>query len=137
MSDKPSFKERVAAFLEKHRRRLARLAFLVFVALVLVEVANVLPRETRVSVPLGADHAEVTEAHIDYSQDNESVRSVTYRWPAGAPAEVRDTFDLSPGEYDVSVSLKVRDGSRRELVGRLSAPADGVVRLSLRERRGS
>lgn len=140
MDDKPSvdkltFKERAIAFFQKHRRRLARLTFFVFLALVIIEIGNVYPRETQVSVPLGADHAEVTEARIDYTQESESVRSVTYRWPNGAPASVRDTLELSPGDYDVSVRLVDRDGNLRELVGRITAPADGVVRLALRESR--
>jgi hypothetical protein len=45
---------------------------------------------------------------------------------------VRHTLDLSPGDYDVTVRLTERDGEARELVGRLTAPADGVVRLALR-----
>jgi hypothetical protein len=130
--EKPSFKERALALFQKHRRRLATLTVFVFLALVAVEVGDVYPRETRVSVPLGPDHAQITEARIDYSQEDESVRSVTLRWPEGAPSSVRHTLDLSPGQYDVSVRLVERDGDRQDLVGRLTAPADGVVQLTLR-----
>ena len=130
--EKPSFKERALALFQKHRRRLATLSLLVFLAVVAVTIADVVPRQTRVSLPLGPDHAQITEARIDYSQDDQSVRSLTLRWPAGAPASVRHTLDLSPGDYDVSVRLLGRDGARQELVGRLTAPADGEVRLNLR-----
>lgn len=132
MDDKPSLKERAVALFQQHRRRLATLSLFVFLALVAVKIGNVVPRETQVRVPLGAGHAEVTEARIDYSQEDEAVHSVTLRWPNGAPESVRHTLDLSPGEYDVSVRLFERDGDRRELAGRITAPADGVVRLALR-----
>jgi len=130
--EKPPFKERARAFIEKNRRQLAKATLFVFLTLVAIEIGNAYPRETQVSVPLGVGHAEVTEARIDYTQEDESVHSVTLRWPGGAPSQVRHTLDLSPGEYDVSVRLVERDGEARELVGRLTAPADGVVRLALR-----
>jgi hypothetical protein len=133
MDDAASFKERALALFQKHRRRLATLSLFVFLALVAVEIGNVVPRETRVSVPLGAGHADVTEARIEYSQDDRSVRSVRFRWPNGAPESVRHTLELSPGEYDVDVVLLERDGDRRELKGRLRTPAEGDVRLVLRE----
>lgn len=129
--DKPSLTARALALFQKHRRRLATLSLLVFLAMVAVEIGGALPRETRVSVPLGARHAQVTEARIDYTQDNAAVHSVTLRWPEGAPESVRHTLDLTPGEYEVAVVLLEREGERRALRGRLEAPADGVVRLAL------
>src|SRR5690606_7499353 len=130
--EKPPFKERALAFFQKHRRRLAKASLMLFLTVVAIEIGNVYPRETRVSVALGPDHAQVTEARIDYMQGEESVHSVTLRWPEGAPSQVRHTLDLSPGDYDVSVHLLERDGQARELVGRLTAPAEGEVRLALR-----
>ncbi len=126
-------RERLAALFQKHRRRIATLLLGLCLAAIVVEIGGVIPRETRVSVPMGASHAQVTEVRIDYLQEEEPVHSVTLRWPSGAPRAVRHTLDLSPGEYDVSVQLFERDGSRRHLMGHLTAPADGVVRLALEE----
>ncbi len=122
---------RLAALFQKHRRRLSTLVLGIFVAAVIVQIGSAIPRAVQVDVPLGAGHAEVTEARIDYWQDDEPVRSITRRWPNGAPASVRDTLDLSPGEYDVSVTLVDRSGDRRALSGHLKAPGDGVIHLSL------
>lgn len=128
-----SLRERLGALFQKHRRRLATLVLGLFLAAVAVEIGGAIPRETRISVPMGASHAEITEARIDYWQDDAQVRSVTLRWPQGAPRDVRHTLDLAPGDYEVSVQLVDREGRHRRLTGRLTAPADGVVRLALQE----
>lgn len=129
--DQPSLKARAKALFQKHRRRLATLVLALFVAVVAVQVGSAIPRETQVDVPLGTAHADVTEARIEYWQEDELVRSITRRFSHGAPVSVRDTLDLSPGSYDVSVTLMERGGTERALTGRLTAPSDGVVRLAL------
>ncbi len=106
---------------------------MLFLALVAIEIGNAIPRETRVALPLGRAHTEITEARIDYYADEDAVRSITLRWPEGAPALVRHDLDLTPGDYEVSVVLIERDGDRRHLRGRLTTPADGVIRLALEE----
>jgi hypothetical protein len=124
---------RARALFERHRKRLATLVLVLFLAAVGLEITSAIPRETRVDIPLGASHARVSEARIDYFDGDEPVHSVTLRWPYGAPESVRHTVDLSPGEYEVTVVLVERAGERRELTGRLTAPAEGVVRLALEE----
>lgn len=126
-----SLRERLGALFQTHRRRLATLVLGLFLAAVAVEIGGAIPRETRVSVPMGAAHAQITEARIEYWQDDAQVRSVTFRWPEGAPRDVRHTLELVPGDYEVSVQLVDREGRHRHLTGRLTAPADGVVRLAL------
>ena len=124
---------RLKELFQKYRRRLATLVLVVFIAVVVIEIAGVVPREMRIAVPMGAEHAQVTEARIDYWQDDENVHSVTLRWAHGAPAIVRHDLSLSPGEYEVSVRLRESDGGERRFTGRVVAPADGVVRLALEE----
>jgi hypothetical protein len=124
---------RVVAFVRAHRRRLSMVALALFLAAVGVEIGGVYPREVRVAVPLGGRADEVTEARIRYSQEGEAVKTV--RVPVrGDTRELRDTVELSPGEYEVTVMLLEDDGELRELSGRLTAPADGVVRLALEDR---
>ena len=127
----PSRWSRLRDFVLTHRRRFATLSVIVFLAAVALEIGGAVPRSVEVSVPLGATHREVTEAQIEYLQDGESVRSVTRRFPREAPREMRDTVELSPGEYEVAVRLVDRAGETRALSGRLTAPSDGVVRLAL------
>lgn len=125
------WKARFKELFQKYRLRLAMASIAVFVVAVVIEIGGAVPREVLVAVPIGAGHEDVTEAQIEYSQEDEPVRDVTLRWPNGAPADVRDAVDLSPGDYDVRVLLIGRDGSTRRLHGRLRAPAEGVVRLAL------
>lgn len=115
----------------RHRRRLASLSVGVFLAVVAVEIGGAYPREVQVSLPLGEDHARFTDAYLEYSAGGETVRNVHRHFRSGAPPEVRDSVDLSPGDYEVSVLLVDRDGSTRSARARLHAPTDGVVRLPL------
>jgi hypothetical protein len=118
----------------KHRRRIATLVLFLGLAIIAVKVSSGVPRDTRVSVRIGPDHAEITEARIDYRSDGQLVHSVTRHWAQGAPAEVRHDLELLPGDYSVTVRLSARDGTMRFLDGQLSAPADGVVQLALEPR---
>ena len=119
--------ERIRAFVRAHRRRLQLLAIAAFVVAVGVELGGAYPREVHVALPIGA-HEGITEARIEYEQHGEAMRTIRIPVRSG---ELRDTVELSPGDYDVTVSLFQSDGGMRQLSGRLTAPADGVVRLSL------
>lgn len=127
-----SWLERLYDRFQKHRRRLAFVAFVVFLGAVALELGGAAPREVRVSYTF-PDHGNAREARIEYSREAEPIREVRLRWPDGAPREVRDTMNLSPGDYDISVLLTYREGPERHLSGLLTAPADGVVRVMLRE----
>lgn len=122
-----TFWTRTRAFVRKHRRRLQLLAIAVFVVAVGTELGGAYPREVHVALPIGA-HEGVAEARIEYRQGGEAMRTVRIPVRSG---ELRDTVELSPGDYDVTVSLIEDDGDMRQLSGRLTAPSDGVVRLAL------
>lgn len=124
---------RARGFVKKHRRRLQLLAIAVFVAAVGIELGSAYPREVHVALPIGP-HEGVAEARIEYLQDGESIKSVRIPVRSG---ELRDTIELSPGDYDVTVSLYEDDGGVRQMSGHLTAPADGVVRLALNGPEGS
>jgi len=130
--DPDSFWGRALAFYDRHRRRLATLSIGVFLVAVAIEIGGAIPREVDVAYRFPG-HDAVVEATIEYSQERETVREVTLRWPDGAPRVVRDTLDLSPGDYDVDVWLVDGEGGGRHLQGAVTAPADGVVRVRLRE----
>ena len=123
--------ETLKALFQKHRKRLAFVALIVFLVAVAIEVGGAIPREVEVDFPMGEGHAQVTEARIEYWQEDEMVRTVQRHFPQGAPRSVRDSVELSPGDYEVSVLLVRRGGDSEELRGRLSAPSDGVVRIAL------
>ncbi|MCA9607441.1 MAG: hypothetical protein KC619_17665 [Myxococcales bacterium] len=123
---------RFRQWLGRNRTRLSQLALGLFLVAVLIEVGGALPRDVEVAFRF-PDHARVVEARVEYLQEEESVREIILRFREGAPALVRDTVSLSPGDYDVSVLLLDSGGARHHLRGRLTAPADGVVRVRLRE----
>lgn len=126
--DQPeTFWTRTRAFVRKHRRRLQLLAIAVFVVAVGTELGGAYPREVHVALPIGP-HEGVSEARIEYRQGGEAMHTVRIPVRSG---ELRDTVELSPGDYDVTVSLFEEDGDMRQLSGRLTAPSDGVVRLAL------
>ncbi|MFK7989824.1 MAG: hypothetical protein AB8I08_27645 [Sandaracinaceae bacterium] len=131
MSD---FTHRLGRFVKKHRTRLSQAALAVFLVAVGLELTSALPRSIEVSVPLGTRHAQITEARIEYRYEGQMVHSVTRHFSSAAPREVRNSLELSPGEYDVSVWLVDSEGQTRALRGSLSAPSDGVVRLALEDR---
>jgi hypothetical protein len=118
----------------RHRKRIATLVLFVGLAIVGVKSEGV-PRDTSVAVPLGDDHAQVTEARIDYLSERRIAHTVTLRWPEGAPSLVRHDVELLPGDYDVHVRLNERDGTQRDLEGHVHSPSEGVVRLALEEDR--
>lgn len=124
---------RARRFVRRHRTRLARLALVGFAALVLVDLANVLPTDVRIELPLGAAHAEARVLSIDVLDDaGESVRSVRLSFEEGAPATVARTLELPPGRYAVHVVAERADRTTWSLEGELEAPAEGTVRVPLR-----
>lgn len=124
---------RARDFFLQHRRRFAPLVLVLGIAGLLVQTSDYVPRDITVSIPLGAGHASVAEAQVDYVRERELAHSITRRWEGGAPRSLTHEVELMPGEYDVSVRLLDRDGSQRRLIGHITAPADGVIRVALED----
>lgn len=122
---------KTVAFLRKHRRRFATLALGIFIVAVIMEIGGALPRDVELAYRFPSPE-DVVEARLAYSLDAETIREVTLRYPEGAPRIVRDSLELSPGDYDVEVQLRDGDGDTTLLHGRVNAPSDGVVRVRLR-----
>lgn len=119
-----------ARFYDKNRRRFQLVALAVFLVAVGLEVSDAVPRDVDVALRLpNAEH--VREASVEYRQDGEVVRLLERSFPEGAPSELRDTVELSPGDYEVEVVIADDTGASRALTGSLTAPADGVVRIAL------
>lgn len=116
-----------------NRRRWAPLLAIVGALVVGREVMGATPQEVDVELPLGEGHERVTRVDVDYLESDELVHHVSLRFPGGAPAAVRHRATLSPGRYVVAVDLTREDGATESREGRLDAPAEGRVRVSLRE----
>lgn len=122
---------RIWAPFARYRRQFALALIAIFVVAVGLELGGSLPRDVDVAYRFPA-HEEVREARIAYYDSGEIVKEITLFWPNGAPSEVRDMVELSPGEYAVQVRLVDRAGETRQLRGRIEAPSEGVVRVALR-----
>ena len=101
------------------------------VLLAIREMAAV-PRDTSIEIPLGDDHARITQLDIGYVQEGELVHRSTLRYPDGAPERVRHTVELSPGTYELDVTLRRDDGTGDNRVATVEAPGEGTIRVALR-----
>ncbi len=119
-----------ARFYERNRRRFQLVALAIFLVAVGLEVGGAVPRDVSVSLRLPAPE-DVREATIAYRQEGELVRELQRRFPEGAPRDLRDELELSPGDYDVEVRVTEVRGGTRTLRGHLTAPAEGVIHVAL------
>jgi hypothetical protein len=115
----------------EHRQRLARLLLIVGLLALAFYLEPHLPRETEVEFELGAEHLQVVELRVGFEREGEEMHGVKLGFPGGAPATIRHSLNLPPGEYVVLCELRARGGASRQFMRRLVAPADGVVRIEL------
>ncbi|UJR84704.1 hypothetical protein [Sandaracinus amylolyticus] len=120
-------------WMRTHRRRWAPALAIVAALVVGREVLGSTPREVDVELPIGAEHADIRRVDVTYLESDALVHHVSLRYPSGAPESVRHTVELAPGRYVVAVDLVHEDGATESREGRLDAPAEGRVRVSLRE----
>lgn len=126
---------RVKVFIGQHRRKLGALVAAVGLAVVGAQLVRQLPTDTHIRYDLGPDHATVKEVRVAFSTGNETtVRSLSRRFPDGAPQVFDDTVSLPRGRYRVH-ALIIRDGGQvRGILRGIELPADGEVRIDLFDR---
>ena len=120
---------------ETHRRRLSRLIALIGVSVVGIALLPHVPRKVDVEFELGPSHREIVEVRVAYVQDGEELHGVSFNFPNGAPGSVRHSVSLPAGDFEVHTELRPSHGQARGSVGKLHAPADGLVRFWLESRR--
>jgi hypothetical protein len=128
-------KDRIAAFLARHRKRLAGLTLVIFVLVVALDIGHVVPRATTLMLDIGDDHAQYREVEITYVEgesDGPVVRSARRHYEDGAPSRITDGIDLVPGTYRVQLVLTREDGTIERREGRFEAPGEGAIAVSLR-----
>lgn len=125
--------ERGWEWMRTHRRRWAPALAIVGALVVGRELMDGTPREVDVELPLGPEHADVRRVDVSYLESDELVHHVSLRYPEGAPESLRHTVELAPGSYVVAVDLEHEGGATESREGRLEAPAEGRVRVHLRE----
>lgn len=121
----------ILAWISGHRRRIARILFAAGLLAVVLQLGPHVPQETALEFALGDDHAQVVELRVGFEREGEELHGVSLGFPKGAPATVRHTLNLPAGEYVLYCELRQRGGGSRQLIRRMTAPADGIVRIDL------
>ena len=89
------------------------------------------PRKVDVEFELGPSHREIVEVRVAYLRDGEELQGVSFSFPDGAPGRVRHSVSLPAGDFEVHTAVRPNHGQSRESVGKLHAPSDGLVKISL------
>ncbi len=114
------------------RRRIAVLVALIGVVVVASRLATVWPRNVNVAYEVGPG---VIALDVDYLQDGQAVSSVRFERPRGNVERFRHSVRLQPGDYRAQITVYTAEGAAREAARKLRAPAEGLVRIDLREAR--
>lgn len=112
-----------------HRRRLASIVLLAGLALLAVQFWPQFPRETELDLVLGPEHRQVVEVRLAYLQSDEEIRGVTFRFPNGAPINVKHRIDLPSGLYRIAIERRFHSGEPEKTIRAFTVPAAGVVRV--------
>ena len=118
--------------ISRHRRWLARAALLGMVLVVASTLVPAIPRSIALSVPVPGVAQDVRSIRAEIRQEEAVLHALELNFPQGAPLEIRQTCELSPGVYTLHFTEVYRDGSLRRYLGRLRSPAEGLVHVQLR-----
>ncbi len=126
--------DRARAWLGANRRRVARLVGVIAVLLVVGQLAGAVPRATDLRFELMAGTTELDVAYLRVAEDGsaEELKSVRFGGPRGVPALIRHEVELSPGRYRARAVVRRGHEPSRVVERAFDVPADGVVRLDLR-----
>jgi hypothetical protein len=119
-------------FPPERRRRLAPLFLVGALAIVGKLAHDDMPREQELTYVLPGS---VQSLRVTYSAEDELITGFERHFPRGAPAFLSHVPSLSPGRYRLDVELVGQDGGVTRLDRSIDVPAEGDLRVSLREDR--
>lgn len=118
-------------WLERHRPRLTRVVLFTGLLAIFLYLAPLVPRDTRIMLDLGAQHAEVVELDLTYSLGSDDLRTTKLTYPAGAPRRVLHDVRLPSGDIALAARQTLRDGRMVADTLFFKTPAESDVRISL------
>jgi hypothetical protein len=118
-------------WLERQRPRLTRIVLFVGLLAVFLYLAPYVPRDTRIMLDLGEQHADVVELDLTYSLGSDDLRMTKLKYPAGAPRRVQHDVRLPSGDIALAARQTLRDGRTLADTLRFKTPADADVRIAL------
>jgi hypothetical protein len=118
-------------WLGRHRGRLTRIVLITGLLAVFLYLAPHVPRDTKIMLDLGEQHANVVELDLTYSLGGDDLRTTRLRYPAGAPRRVQQDIKLPVGDIALATRQTLRDGRTRQELRRFTTPAEADVRIAL------
>lgn len=118
-------------WLGRHRGRLTRIVLIAGLLAVFLYLAPYVPRDTRIMLDLGEQHANVVELDLTYRLGHDDLRTTTLRYPTGAPRRVQQDVRLPGGDIALAARQTLRDGRTLEELRRFTIPAEAEVRIAL------
>lgn len=127
----PGLMTRMGGFFRRHRKRFSRVILLVGLAVVFTRLQPHMPQSTDLVLSLGPEHARVVRLELSYEQAGDEERHADYRYPNGAPREVRVAVRLPRGDHELQARVQHRDGHAAVRTRSFRTPVDGELRLDL------
>jgi hypothetical protein len=118
-------------WLRRHRGRLTRIVLITGLLAVFLYLAPHVPRDTKIMLDLGEQHAQVVELDLTYSLGADDLRTTRLLYPAGAPRRVQQDVKLPVGDIALASRQTLRDGRTLEELRRFTIPAEAEVRIAL------
>lgn len=129
------FRTRASNFVAQHRKRLAALAAVAGLVVVGAQLLRQLPTDTHIRYNLGEDHASVREVRVAFLHGDETtVRSLSRRFPNGAPESFDDTVSLTRGRYQVNGMVIDAEGVPQAFLRSIDVPSEGAIIIDLFDR---
>jgi hypothetical protein len=115
-----------------NRARVSRVLLVVGLVALFFHLAPHFPRDTQLDLRLGERHADVValELALAVAGTDELLRTVSLRYPAGAPRAVQHATRLPTGEIELRAQLSLRDGRILELERSFRTPEEGLPTLT-------
>jgi hypothetical protein len=113
------------------RGLLTRIVLIAGLLAVFLYLAPFVPRDTRIMLDLGEQHANVVQLDLTYRLGQDELRTTTLRYPAGAPRRVQQDVRLPGGDIALASRQTLRDGRTLEELRRFTIPAEAEVRIAL------
>jgi len=118
-------------WLERQRPRLTRVVLFAGLLAVFLYLAPYVPRDTRIMLDLGEQHADIVELDLTYSLGSDDLRTTKLTYPSGAPRKVLHDVRLPSGDIALDARQTLRDGRTLADTLRFKTPAESDVRIAL------
>ncbi|MBN1655946.1 MAG: hypothetical protein JXA30_19420 [Deltaproteobacteria bacterium] len=115
------------------RRLLLRLALVSALLFLALRIWPNMRHDTDILYDLGTEHETIVELRVEYLYQGQEHHGAIFRYPSGAPAQLRHRVGLAYGDYQVKVEVRRQNKGIKTFVRSLRVPADTVVRINAKQ----